>query len=72
MVILSFKLLEGFNARTDFHVNQTDEFFYQLEGSIFLRIINEKGGVEEIHIKEGEIFLLPGGVPHSPQRSPIL
>jgi 3-hydroxyanthranilate 3,4-dioxygenase len=63
------QVVGGPNARTDFHVNQTDEFFYQLEGSIFLRIINEKGGVEEVHIKEGEIFLLPGGVPHSPQRS---
>lgn len=63
------QVVGGPNSRTDFHVNQTDEFFYQLEGSIFLRIINKSGGVEEVHIKEGEIFLLPGGVPHSPQRS---
>lgn len=59
----------GPNSRTDFHVNQTDEFFYQVEGDIFLRIVDAKGGFEEIHIKEGEIFLLPAGVPHSPQRS---
>lgn len=59
----------GPNARTDFHVNQTDEFFYQIEGEIFLRIINSEGKFEELPIKAGEIFMLPAGVPHSPQRS---
>lgn len=59
----------GPNSRTDFHVNQTDEFFYQIEGEIFLRIVNAEGNFEEITIKEGEIFLLPAGVPHSPQRT---
>lgn len=58
----------GPNARTDFHVNQTDEFFYQIEGEMFLRIVNQVGEFEEIHIKAGEIFMLPAGVPHSPQR----
>jgi 3-hydroxyanthranilate 3,4-dioxygenase len=59
----------GPNARTDFHVNETDEFFYQLEGDIFLRTINSENKFEDIHIKEGEIFMLPGGTPHSPQRA---
>ncbi len=59
----------GPNSRTDFHVNQTDEFFYQIEGDISLRIVTAEGNFEEIAIKEGEIFLLPAGVPHSPQRS---
>lgn len=59
----------GPNSRTDFHVNQTDEFFYQLEGDIFLRIINDEGKFEEVPIREGEVFMLPAGVPHSPQRS---
>lgn len=59
----------GPNHRTDFHVNGTDEFFHQLEGDIFLRIVNQAGEFEEIHIKEGEIFMLPAGIPHSPQRS---
>ncbi|MBC7428892.1 MAG: 3-hydroxyanthranilate 3,4-dioxygenase [Bacteriovorax sp.] len=63
------QVVGGPNSRTDFHVNQTDEFFYQLEGTMFLRVINAKGSVEEIHVKEGDIFLLPGGVPHSPQRA---
>lgn len=58
----------GPNSRTDFHVNETDEFFYQLEGDIFLRVL-KMGKIEEIHIKEGEIFMLPAMTPHSPQRS---
>lgn len=58
----------GPNARTDFHVNETDEFFYQLEGNIFLKTINKSGQFEDIHIKEGEIFMLPAKTPHSPQR----
>ncbi len=57
----------GPNARTDFHVNEGEEFFYQLEGDITLRII-EDGKPEDVPIREGEIFLLPPGVPHSPQR----
>ena len=57
----------GPNKRTDFHVNSTDEFFYQLEGEMNLRIVNE-GQFRDIPIKAGEIFMLPGGIPHSPQR----
>jgi 3-hydroxyanthranilate 3,4-dioxygenase len=57
----------GPNARTDFHVNEGEEFFYQLEGDITLRVIDE-GQVQDIPIREGEIFLLPPKVPHSPQR----
>lgn len=58
----------GPNSRTDFHVNQTDEFFYQIEGEMFLRIVNANGEFQEIKIMAGEIFMLPAGVPHSPQR----
>ncbi len=59
----------GPNERTDFHVNQTEEWFYQLEGSIFLRTINQSGKFDDIHLQAGDVFLLPAGVPHSPQRS---
>jgi 3-hydroxyanthranilate 3,4-dioxygenase len=59
----------GPNQRTDFHVNQTDEFFYQLEGDIFLRLYQPDKGVFEVPIKQGDIFMLPAGIPHSPQRS---
>jgi len=57
----------GPNARRDYHYNETEEFFYQLEGDITLRIM-EDGKPVDILIKEGEIFLLPRKVPHSPQR----
>ncbi|WP_248723739.1 3-hydroxyanthranilate 3,4-dioxygenase [Seonamhaeicola sp. ML3] len=57
----------GPNSRTDYHYNETPEFFYQIEGDIVLKVI-EEGKQKDIHIKEGEIFLLPPKVPHSPQR----
>lgn len=58
----------GPNERTDFHINQSDEFFYQLEGEMNLRIVNEKQEFEDVPIKAGEIFMLKRGTPHSPQR----
>lgn len=58
----------GPNERTDFHVNESDEFFYQLEGEMNLRTINDSGEFEDIPIKAGEIYMLRRGTPHSPQR----
>jgi 3-hydroxyanthranilate 3,4-dioxygenase len=57
----------GPNRRKDFHVEEGEEFFYQVEGDITLRIM-EDGKPRDIPIREGEIFLLPPRVPHSPQR----
>ena len=57
----------GPNQRKDFHVEDGEEFFYQIEGDMVLRIMEEEGP-REIPIREGEIFLLPAGIPHSPQR----
>ena len=58
----------GPNARRDFHVDPAEEFFYQLEGDIVLRVA-ERGSVRDVPIRAGDILLLPPGVPHSPQRS---
>ena len=57
----------GPNVRKDYHVNKGEEFFYQLEGNIVLKI-REKGKPKDIPINEGEIFLLSPNIPHSPQR----
>lgn len=59
----------GPNARKEFHYNQGEEFFYQLEGDMQLPI-RENGKTRVIDIREGDIFLLPAGVEHSPQRFP--
>lgn len=57
----------GPNSRKDFHYNESEELFYQLEGDIVVRI-QEDGKIVDIPIRQGEIFLLPGKTPHSPQR----
>lgn len=57
----------GPNARTDYHYNESEEFFYQLEGDVAVRLQID-GKAVDVPIREGDIFLLPAGVPHSPQR----
>ncbi len=57
----------GPNARKDYHYNESEELFYQLEGdmTVFAQIDGKK---QEITIKEGEMFLLPSNTPHNPVR----
>ena len=57
----------GPNSRTDYHYDEGPEFFYQLEGEMLLKTIQD-GERVDIPIREGEILLLPPKVPHSPQR----
>ncbi|WP_298881599.1 3-hydroxyanthranilate 3,4-dioxygenase [uncultured Polaribacter sp.] len=58
----------GPNNRKDYHYNETPEFFYQVEGDMVLKIIDDKGKPVDVEINEGDIYLLPAKVPHSPQR----
>jgi 3-hydroxyanthranilate 3,4-dioxygenase len=60
-------IVGGPNARKDYHFEDAEELFYQLEGDIVVKIV-EDGKQVSIPIKEGEMFLLPPLTPHSPQR----
>lgn len=60
-------IVGGPNARKDYHYNESEELFFQLEGDILVKI-QEDGKSKDVHIKEGEIFLLPAKIPHSPIR----
>ena len=57
----------GPNARKDYHVDEGEELFLQIEGTIVVKII-EDGRPVDVEIKAGDLFLLPPGVPHSPRR----
>ncbi len=57
----------GPNSRKDYHSNESEEFFYQLEGNVIVKI-QEDGKEVEVPINEGDIFLLPPKVPHNPIR----
>lgn len=57
----------GPNQRTDYHDDPFEEFFYQLKGNMVLRLY-ENGRPRDMPIREGDIFLLPPHVRHSPQR----
>jgi 3-hydroxyanthranilate 3,4-dioxygenase len=62
-------IVGGPNKREDFHVTMGEEFFYQLKGAMHLDILHPQTKLpHRVTINEGEMFLLPGGVPHSPQR----
>tara|TARA_B100001540_G_scaffold214416_1_gene189212 strand:+ start:2936 stop:3463 length:528 start_codon:yes stop_codon:yes gene_type:complete len=61
-------IVAGPNARKDYHYNETEELFYQIEGDIVVKT-QQNGKMVEVQIKEGEMFLLPPKIPHSPVRS---
>jgi 3-hydroxyanthranilate 3,4-dioxygenase len=60
-------IVGGPNARRDFHYDVGPELFHQLEGDMVLHVI-DGGRRRSIDIREGDIFMLPPGMPHSPQR----
>lgn len=60
-------IVGGPNARKDYHFNESEEWFYQVQGDITVRI-QQDGKPVDVEIKEGEMFLLPGNIPHSPMR----
>ena len=57
----------GPNVRRDYHIQPTEEFFYQVKGDMILKTVQGNEFID-IPIKQGEMFMLPANVPHSPQR----
>jgi 3-hydroxyanthranilate 3,4-dioxygenase len=57
----------GPNSRKDFHHDPSEELFFQVEGDMVLKTVQDER-VTDVPIRQGEIFLLPPQVPHSPQR----
>ena len=64
-----FQIIKGPNARNDFHIDPWDEIFYQLTGHIFVHVM-EGEKEHRIRIDQGEVFLLPKNIYHSPRRPP--
>jgi len=64
---LTVMFVGGPNTRTDFHLDQGSEFFYQIKGNMSLPTV-QQGKRKVVDIREGQVFLLPSRIPHSPQR----
>ena len=61
-------VVAGPNARKDYHYNETEELFYQLEGEITV-YIQENGEKKAMKLSAGDMYLHPAKVPHSPSRT---
>src|SRR5881392_1823044 len=64
---MTVQVVGGPNERTDYHDDPVEEFFYQLKGDMLLKVVDE-GNFYDVPVREGEVFLCPAHVRHSPQR----
>eukprot|EP00928_Gymnodinium_smaydae_P040658 TRINITY_DN27556_c0_g3_i1.p1 TRINITY_DN27556_c0_g3~~TRINITY_DN27556_c0_g3_i1.p1 ORF type:complete len:343 (-),score=74.06 TRINITY_DN27556_c0_g3_i1:18-1001(-) len=64
---LTVMFVGGPNTRTDFHLDEGSEFFYQIRGNMELPTI-QRGKRKLVKVREGQVYCLPSRVPHSPQR----
>lgn len=60
-------IVAGPNARKDYHYNETEELFFQLEGNIQVHI-QDNGEKKTMELGPGDMYLNPAKVPHSPVR----
>jgi len=60
-------IVGGPNARKDYHYNETEELFYQLEGNIEVNV-QDNGVKKTMKLGPGDMYLHPAGIPHSPVR----
>lgn len=60
-------IVAGPNARNDYHYNETEELFYQLEGTIEVHV-QEDGKKRTMKLGPGDMYLHPAKIPHSPVR----
>ncbi len=61
------QVVGGPNQRTDFHVDPYEEWFHQIRGDMHIDLMTDEGA-RTVHVRQGETWLLPANVPHSPQR----
>jgi 3-hydroxyanthranilate 3,4-dioxygenase len=64
---MTVMVVGGPNERCDYHDDPVEEFFYQLRGDMVLKVVDD-GKFYDVPIRQGEVFLLPPHVRHSPQR----
>jgi 3-hydroxyanthranilate 3,4-dioxygenase len=64
---MTVQVVGGPNQRTDYHDDPVEDFFYQLKGDMVLKVIDD-GNFYDVPVREGDVFMLPPHVRHSPQR----